>query len=98
MDALAVDEDEVTPEATLTSDLGAESIDFSTSLKLEQTFGFKIEQGVLPRQRDAGPRPQNGRVTAGMTRLKERLPHADFEARVEPRGDEGRSDLHGQRS
>ncbi len=27
-DALGVDEDEVTPEASLTADLGAESIDF----------------------------------------------------------------------
>ncbi|MCA9273366.1 MAG: acyl carrier protein [Phycisphaerales bacterium] len=82
VDALAVDEDEVTAEATLTSDLGAESIDFlDIVFKLEQTFGFKIEQGELfPDNVTQDPEfVQNGRVTAaGMTRLKERLPHADF--------------------
>jgi len=82
VDALAVDEDEVTPEATLTSDLGDESIDFlDIVFKLEQTFGFKIEQGELfPDNVTQDPEfVQNGRVTAaGMTRLKERLPHADF--------------------
>lgn len=82
VDALAVDEDEVTPEATLTSDLGAESIDFlDIVFKLEQTFGFKIEQGELfPDNVTQDPQfVQNGRVTAGgMQRLRERLPHADF--------------------
>ncbi len=82
VDALAVDDDEVTPEATLTSDLGAESIDFlDIVFKLEQTFGFKIEQGELfPDNVTQDPEfVQNGRVTAaGMQRLKERLPHADF--------------------
>lgn len=82
VDALAVDEDEVTPEATLTSDLGAESIDFlDIVFKLEQVFGFKIEQGELfPDNVMQDPEfVQNGRVTAaGMQQLKERLPHADF--------------------
>ena len=82
VDALAVDEGEVTPEATLTSDLGAESIDFlDIVFKLEQAFGFKIEQGELfPDNVTQDPQfVQNGRVTAGgMQRLKERLPHADF--------------------
>ncbi len=82
VDALAVDEDEVTPEATLTSDLGAESIDFlDIVFKLEQNFGFKIDQGELfPDNVTQDPEfVQNGRVTAaGMQRLKERLPHADF--------------------
>lgn len=82
VDALAVDEDEVTPEATLSSDLGAESIDFlDIVFKLEQTFGFKIEQGELfPDNVTQDPQfVQNGRVTAaGMQRLRDRLPHADF--------------------
>ena len=82
VDALAVDEDEVTPEATLTSDLGAESIDYlDIVFKLEQVFGFKIEQGELfPDNVMQDPEfVQNGRVTAaGMQQLKERLPHADF--------------------
>ena len=82
VDALGVDDDEVTPEAVLTKDLEAESIDFlDIVFKLEQTFGFKIEQGELfPDNVTQDPElVQNGRVTAaGMTRLKERLPHADF--------------------
>lgn len=82
VDALAVDDDEVQPDATLTSDLGAESIDFlDIVFKLEQTFGFKIEQGELfPDNVNQDPElVQNGQVTElGMQRLRERLPHADF--------------------
>lgn len=82
VDALAVDDDEVTPEATLTSDLGAESIDFlDIVFKLEQSFSFKIEQGELfPDNVTQDPEfVQSGKVTdKGMQTLKERLPHADF--------------------
>ena len=47
-DALGVDEDEVTPESSLTSDLGAESIDFlDIVFRIEKTFDFKISQGEL---------------------------------------------------
>lgn len=82
IDALGVDEDEVTPEATLTSDLGAESIDFlDIVFKLEQTFGFKIAQGELfPENVAQDPRfVKDGKVTPeGLAALKEKLPHADF--------------------
>ena len=82
VDALGVDDDEVTPEATLTTDLGAESIDFlDIVFKLEQAFGFKIEQGELfPDNVAQDPEyVQDGKVTAkGLAALKERLPHADF--------------------
>lgn len=82
VDALGVDEDEVTPEATLTGDLGAESIDFlDIGFKLEQVFGFKIAQGELfPDNVTQDPEyVQDGVVTSkGLTALKERLPHADF--------------------
>ncbi|MFG0275498.1 MAG: acyl carrier protein [Phycisphaerales bacterium] len=82
VDALGVDDDEVTPEATLTGDLGAESIDFlDIVFKLEQAFGFKIEQGELfPDNVAQDPEfVQDGKVTAkGLAALKERLPHADF--------------------
>jgi acyl carrier protein len=82
VDALAVDEDEVTPEAVLTKDLGAESIDFlDIVFKLEQTFGFKIGQGELfPDNVTQDPEfVQQGRVTAkGIAALKERLPHANI--------------------
>jgi acyl carrier protein len=82
VDALAVDEDEVTPQATLTGDLGAESIDFlDIVFKLEQSFGFKIGQGELfPENVQQNPDfVQDGKITAkGIAALKQRLPHADF--------------------
>lgn len=82
VDALGVDEDEVTPDAKLTSDLGAESIDFlDITFKLEQAFGFKIPQGELfPDSAAQDPRyVKDGRVTGdGLVELKRRLPHVDF--------------------
>lgn len=82
VDALAVDEEEVTPAATLTGDLGAESIDFlDIVFKLEQAFGFKIGQGELfPDNVQQDPKyVKDGKVTPeGMAALKARLPHADF--------------------
>ncbi|MBX9736876.1 MAG: acyl carrier protein [Phycisphaerales bacterium] len=82
VDALAVDEDEVTTEASLVRDLGAESIDFlDIVFKLEQAFGFKIQQGELfPENVAQDPKyVQAGKVTAdGIAALKARLPHVDF--------------------
>jgi acyl carrier protein len=82
VDALAVDEEEVTPQAMLTADLGAESIDFlDIVFKLEQAFGIKISQGELfPEGVQQNPEfVQDGKVTAkGLAALKQRLPHADF--------------------
>jgi acyl carrier protein len=82
VDALAVDEEDVTHEASLTADLGAESIDFlDIVFKLEQVFGIKIPQGELfPENVSQDPRfVQGGKVTTeGMAALKARLPHADF--------------------
>ncbi len=86
VDALGVDEDEVSPTATLTSDLGAESIDFlDIVFRLEKTFGIKIDQGELfPDNVAQNPDyVENGKVTPrGIAELKARLPHADF-ARLE---------------
>jgi acyl carrier protein len=82
VEALAVDEEEVTLEASLTRDLGAESIDFlDIVFRLEQTFGFKIPQGELfPDNVQQDPKfVKDGRVTPeGIAALKARLPHADF--------------------
>ncbi len=82
VDALAVDEDEVTPEAKLTTDLGAESIDFlDISFKLEQAFGIKISQGELfPESAASNPEyVQDGRITEkGLAEFKQRMPHVDF--------------------
>ncbi len=48
VDALGVDDDEVTPEATMVGDLGAESIDFlDIVLKLEKAFGINIPREEL---------------------------------------------------
>jgi acyl carrier protein len=82
VDALGVDEDEVTPTATLRGDLGAESIDFlDIVFRLEKAFGIKIPRGemfpedVLSNQQFV----QAGRITpAGMDELKKRMPHMDF--------------------
>lgn len=48
VEALDVDEEDVTLEASLTEDLEAESIDFvDIVFKLEKAFGLKIPQGEL---------------------------------------------------
>lgn len=79
VDALAVDEEEVKPESSLTKDLGAESIDFLDIIfKLEQAFSIKIPQGELfPDNVANNPEyVQEGKVTpAGIAMLKARMPH-----------------------
>ena len=82
VDALGVDEDEVTEEATLTSDLGAESIDFlDIVFRLEKCFDIKIPRGELFPE-DIFNNPDyvdNGKMTeVGLAKLKESMPHADF--------------------
>jgi len=48
VDALGVDEEEVTPPATMVGDLGAESIDFlDIVFKLEKAFGIEIPRKEL---------------------------------------------------
>ena len=83
-DALGVDEDEVTPDASLTADLGAESIDFlDIVFRIEKTFDFKISQGELfPENLTENPDwVADGNLTdAGLTMLKERMTHVDFKA------------------
>ncbi|MFB3891067.1 MAG: acyl carrier protein [Phycisphaerae bacterium] len=82
VDALGVDDDEVKPGATLTGDLGAESIDFlDIVFRLEKAFNIKIPRGELfPDNILNNPEfVQNGRLTpSGLTQLKQRMPHADF--------------------
>ncbi len=82
VDALGVDEDEVTEDATLTSDLGAESIDFlDIVFRLEKTFDIKIPRGELFPE-DILNNPDyvaNGKMTEeGLAKLKSSMPHADF--------------------
>lgn len=82
VDALGVDDEEVTPQATLTGDLGAESIDFlDIVFRLEKAFDIKIPRGELfPDNVLNNPEyVADGKLTAtGMSTLKERMPHADF--------------------
>ncbi len=84
VDALAVDEDDVKPQASLVKDLGAESIDFlDIVFKLEQAFGFRVEKGELfPEGVQQDPRfVKDGKVTPeGLASLKSRMPHVDFSA------------------
>ena len=48
VDALGVDEEDVTPESSLRNDLGAESIDLlDIVFRLERNFGIKIPRGEL---------------------------------------------------
>src|SRR5690606_29350388 len=82
VDALGVDEDDVTPEATLRGDLGAESIDFlDIVFRLEQAFGIKIQQGELfpDSMAQNAEYVQDGRVTPkGIAAIQQKLPHVDL--------------------
>ena len=82
-DALGGDEDEVTPEASLTADLGAESIDFlDIVFRIEKTFEVKISQGELFPENlvDNEEWVANGKLTdAGLDMLKGRMAHVDFD-------------------
>jgi acyl carrier protein len=82
IDALGVDEEEVTDEATLTGDLGAESIDFlDIVFRLEKAFEIKIPRGELFPD-DILNNPdyvENGKMTpTGLQQLMKSMPHADF--------------------
>lgn len=82
VDALGVDDEDVTPDATLRGDLGAESIDFlDIVFRLEKAFGIKIPRGEMFPE-DIFSNQQyvaNGRITPdGMVELKKRMPHMDF--------------------
>ena len=82
VDALGVDEEDVTREATLQGDLGAESIDFlDIVFRLERNFGIKIPRGELfPENLVADPEwVADGKLTAkGIDELKSRLPYANL--------------------
>ena len=82
VDALAVEPDEVTENATLTGDLGAESIDFlDIVFRLEKSFNIKIPRGELFPD-DVLNNPDyvsNGKFTpTGLQQIKKSMPHADF--------------------
>lgn len=84
VEALALDEDEVTPESTLMDDLGAESIDLLDILfRIEKSTGVKIEasdlgdyiQGGIP---DNEFSDENEVITAkGAEQLAKAMPQVD---------------------
>ncbi|RLS59131.1 MAG: acyl carrier protein [Planctomycetota bacterium] len=84
VDALGVDDDEVTPEATLIGDLGAESIDFlDIVFRLEKNFDIKIPRGELFPENIASADSGfvvGGKVTdAGIAELRTKMPHANLD-------------------
>lgn len=82
VDALGVDDDEVTPEATMVGDLGAESIDFlDIVFKLEKAFGINIpREELFPDDILTNANfVKDGKVTAeGIAELKKRLSWANL--------------------
>src|SRR5882757_10177415 len=83
IEALNVDEDQVSPSATLQGDLGAESIDFlDIVFRLEREFGIKIPRNELFPESIFQGDPEfvlNGKVTQkGLDELRQKMPFADL--------------------
>ena len=82
VDALGVDDDEVTPEATLVSDLGAESIDFlDIVFRLEKAFDISIPRDELFPEKilTNAEYVQDGKLTeAGLAEVQKKMPFADL--------------------
>ena len=83
IDALGVDDDEVTAEATLMGDLGAESIDFlDIVFRLEKAFGIKIQREELfPAESllNNSEFVSNGKLTEkGLSELRDKMSHTDL--------------------
>jgi acyl carrier protein len=83
IDALGLDDDEATEDATLMSDLGAESIDFlDIVFRLEKSFGIKIPREELFPADSLLSNPDfvsNGKLTEkGLEEFKAKMPHSDI--------------------
>ena len=83
VDALGVDDDEITEDATLMGDLGAESIDFlDIVFRLEKAFDIKIpREELFPAENllNNAEYVSDGKLTdAGLAQLKSGMPHVDF--------------------
>ena len=84
VEALNVDEDQVSLDSTLQGDLGAESIDFlDIVFRLEREFGIKIPRNELfPESIFQGDPDlvKDGKVTAkGIAELRAQMPYADLD-------------------
>jgi acyl carrier protein len=83
VEALGVDDDEVTEQATLMGDLGAESIDFlDIVFRLEKAFGIKIpREELFPVEALMSNTyyVKDGKLTAaGLAELKAKMPHTNL--------------------
>lgn len=83
VDALGLDDDEVTEGATLMGDLGAESIDFlDIVFRLEKSFGIKVPREELFPAESLMNNPDyvsGGKLTdQGLAEFKAKMPHTDF--------------------
>jgi len=82
VEALGVDDDEVTPEAKISADLGAESIDYlDITFRLEKAFDIKIPRGeLMPDNLLNNPEyVKDGKLTPpGLEQFKQQMPHADL--------------------
>lgn len=82
VDALGVEDDEVTESATLVGDLGAESIDFlDIVFRLEKAFGIEIPRSELFPEDilTSADFVADGKLTPdGVAALKARMPFADL--------------------
>jgi acyl carrier protein len=83
VDALGVDDDEATAEATLMGDLGAESIDFlDIVFRLEKAFELKIPREELFPAESLMNNPEfvsNSKLTdTGLAELKNKMPYIEL--------------------
>jgi acyl carrier protein len=85
--ALGVDDDEVTPDATIFEDLGAESIDLLDVLfRIERSTGVKIQAADIGEHIQGGISDEefgdaDGMVSeAGLAQLKKVMPQIDTDA------------------
>ena len=93
VEALSVDDDQVTPAARLKADLGAESIDFlDIVFRLETQFGITIpREELFPESIFQGDATYvaGGKITqTGLAALEKQMPYADLaEFKKDPRMD-----------
>ena len=83
VDALGLDDDEVTAEATLMGDLGAESIDFlDIVFRLEKAFDIKVpREELFPAEAVLSNTEfvSGGKLTEkGLAEIKDKMPHTDL--------------------
>lgn len=85
IDELAVDAEEIRPEATLIGDLGAESIDIlGIVFNLEKKLGIKLERGEIVPEDVVNDKEglyvvDNKLTELGIMEIKKRMPFANIE-------------------